>query len=160
MSESVRTPLYDEQEQNPIADMLTAIYEHYKPLFVEDDEVLRLVDLYDCIAHELWVRAGGSRKWRWRYIQSIHSGTLEPSRFIRAAIEKLYLDLTGRPAPVYVEPCPKCHHAPTVCLCDGSKVVKAAPQGAPRKRAPRIEIALSDPERARARLEQALQELE
>jgi len=39
---------------------------------------------------------------------------------------------------VKVEPCPQCHEAPTVCLCDGKKVVPAdmvrsAPPQPPRK---------------------------
>jgi len=63
----------------------------------------------------------------------------------------------GLPALVTTTPCPTCGAAHNYD-CGHKKTVRKSGSG--RKRSPRIEISLSDPEKARERLEKALKELE
>jgi len=149
MSASVRTPLSATQGQNSTADMLKDIIAHYRPFYGSEDMVLYRVQLYERVSDELWQRSQASRAWGWRYILSVENGTLAPSRFVVDAIEKLYAELQDTPEPIPVEPCPRCHHAPTVCLCDGKQVRAPYGSGEPATR-PRRAIYLDDAESAAA----------
>lgn len=96
------------------------------------------------------------------YFSSIPAGTINTIRKHNRIPKKWYLKLK-----IKCSKCGKLHHKNTYdCATEKAVPLEARvtmPNKTPRsrsQRAPSIEIALSDPDRARARLEQALKELE
>lgn len=86
----------------------------------------------------------------WALVQEKHypkisSGSLNAYANGRPIKNRKHRHIFGLPHYVVTEACPECGSAPTVCLCDGKRVVKPSKQG---KRYPRRAIRLDDPESA------------
>ena len=71
----------------------------------------------------------------------------------RPIVNKEHRRIFGLPCTVEAEPCPSCGSAPSVCLCDGSRVVK--PPSPTRRKRNRRAVNLDDPSSAARTLRNA-----
>ena len=154
MSESVRRALSEENEDIGILDMLNDIFAYYESIF-NIDNLSQPVKVHRIVAANISAESA-NRNWKWRCIMSVRNQTIEPGRLLEYAIKLHWRKINGLPHPIAAIPCKDCGDVHTHD-CGTQKVISK--QGkAKRKRAPRVEIALSNPNKARARLERKLKE--
>jgi hypothetical protein len=90
-------------------------------------------------------QVGSWRLVQEKYYPAISSGSLAAYAKGRPVKNKAHRHIFRLPHYVVTEACPICGAAPTVCLCDGKRVVKPSKKG---KQYPRRAIRLDDPESA------------
>jgi hypothetical protein len=82
-------------------------------------------DFYTDVAERLSKIADKKPTWGWRYIQSVASGTVKPSKKFSHAVEILAISLDGVPAPL-ADSVPVTVYAKTGTIPDGAFVIAKA----------------------------------
>jgi hypothetical protein len=79
-------------------------------------------DLYTDMADRLSKIAGKTPAWGWRYVQSVASGTVEPSKKFTKAVDALAVTFDGVPV-LFAKSSPVTVYAETGTIVEGSLVV-------------------------------------
>jgi hypothetical protein len=82
-------------------------------------------DLYEDMAERLSKIAGKQPAWGWRYVQSVASGTVQPSRKFAKAVDALAVTFDGIPVP-FAKSSPVTVYAETGTIMEGSLVMSSS----------------------------------
>lgn len=109
--------------ENSISAMSTT--DTLRELLTLLDEILKHADhkdLYTDMATRLSKIAGKDPAWGWRYVQSVASGTVEPSKRFAKAVDALAVTMDGIPVQ-FAKSSPVTVYAETGTITEGSLVM-------------------------------------
>jgi len=112
--------------ENPISSMSTK--QTLRELLTLLDTVLKHADhkdLYTDMAGRLSTIAHKEPAWSWRYVQSVASGTVAPSKKFSKAVDALAVTFDGIPVP-FARSSPVTVYAETGTIADGALVMGAS----------------------------------